>query len=97
VAIELPIPARPVLPIQTLGEGDVLGWSWLYPPHKWQFGARALEPTKAIVFDATRLRARCETDHELGYELMKRFAHVMTQRLTATRLQLLDVYAVGPL
>ncbi len=95
VGIELPVPARQTLPIQTLTEGDILGWSWLYPPYKWQFSARALEQTKAIVFDAARLRGRCEADHELGYQLMKRFAYVMTQRLQATRLQLLDVYAVG--
>ena len=73
------MPARQTLPIQTLTEGDILGWSWLYPPYRWQFSARALEPTKAIAFDAARLRGRCEADHELGYQLMKRFAYVMTQ------------------
>jgi CRP-like cAMP-binding protein len=94
IAIELPAPAQRTLPIQTLGEGEILGWSWLYPPYRWQFDARAIEPTQTIAIDAPRLRAQCERDHELGYQLMKRFAHVMTQRLQATRLQLLDVYAV---
>ncbi len=96
IALELPTPGRRVLPIQTLGEGEVLGWSWLFPPHLWQFDARAVEPTQTIAFDARRLRAQCEADHELGYQLMKRFARVMTQRLQATRMQLMDVYAVWP-
>lgn len=78
-----------MVPIQTLGPGDDLGWSWLLPPHTLQFSARATEPTKAIFFYGTRLRARCEADHDLGYKLMKRVAEVMVRRLQATRHQLL--------
>ncbi|MBI3848852.1 MAG: Crp/Fnr family transcriptional regulator [Verrucomicrobia bacterium] len=82
---------RPAVRIETIGAGDVLGWSWLFPPYYWHFDARALEPTTAIFFYGTRLREECEKDHDLGYELMKRMAGVVLQRLQATRLQLLEV------
>src|SRR6266487_2115039 len=75
--------------VQTIGPGDVLGWSWLFPPFYWHFDARALEPTTAIFFYGTRLREACEQDHDLGYELMKRMTQVVIQRLQATRKQLL--------
>ncbi len=78
--------------ISTLGEGAVVGWSWLFPPHRWSFDARALEQVRAVAFDGGCLRGKCDADHELGYELMRRFAAVMLERLQATRLQLLDVY-----
>lgn len=84
--------SEPVM-IQTVDEGDVLGWSWLFPPHRWQFDARALEVTRAIALDGECLRGKCEADHDLGYELMKRFSALITERLTATRIQLLDLYA----
>ncbi len=79
---------EPIL-IQTLGDGDVLGWSWLFPPFYWHFDARAVEPTKAIFFYGTRLRERCDEDSALGYELMKRMTGVIIQRLQATRRQLI--------
>jgi CRP/FNR family transcriptional regulator, cyclic AMP receptor protein len=60
--------------IGTLGPGDGLGWSWLFPPHYVQFSMRAIEPTKAIFLYGTRLQQQCEDDHDFGYELMKRFA-----------------------
>jgi CRP-like cAMP-binding protein len=75
--------------IQTIGAGDVLGWSWLFPPYLWHFDARAIEPTDAIFIYATPLREECESDHELGYELLKRMAQVMMNRLQATRWKLL--------
>ncbi|MCF6159381.1 MAG: cyclic nucleotide-binding domain-containing protein [wastewater metagenome] len=92
VAIELFAPERGSITIQTIGEGEVLGWSWLIPPHRWRFDARAIESTRAIALDGRCLRSKCEEDHELGYEVLKRFASVITSRLEATRLQLLDVY-----
>jgi len=92
VALELFTPERGVLTIQTLGAGDVLGWSWLFPPYRWRFDARALELTRAIALDGTCLRNKCDEDHNLGYELVKRFAQIIIERLQATRLQLLDVY-----
>ena len=94
VAVELFAPQRGAVAIDTYGEGDVLGWSWLIPPYHWRFDARAIEPTRAIALDARCMRTKCENDHELGYELMKRFARIIEQRLDATRLQLLDVYGV---
>jgi len=79
--------------IETLEEGDILGWSWLIPPYLWRFDARIVEPTRAIALDGKCLRMKCDENHDLGYELLKRFAHIVTQRLQATRLQLLDIYA----
>jgi len=92
-AIEISAPPRKPIIVQTLSGGDVLGWSWLVPPYQWRFHARAVEPVRAIALDGKCLRARCEQDHDLGYELLKRFAQVITQRLEETRVQLLDVYA----
>ena len=80
---------KPVL-LQTIGAGDVLGWSWLFPPYYWHFDARAAEATKAIFFYGTRLREQCEQDHDLGYELMKRMAGVVINRLQSTRRQFLE-------
>ena len=79
----------PVL-IQQIGAGDVLGWSWLFPPFYWRFDARAVEPTSAIFFYGTRLREKSEESPGLGYELMKRMVAVVIQRLQATRKQLLN-------
>ncbi|MFN8543821.1 MAG: cyclic nucleotide-binding domain-containing protein [Candidatus Binatia bacterium] len=93
VALEIArAPGRTPAVLQTLGAGDILGWSWLIPPYHWMFDARAVEQTRLVALDGTCLRAKCEADHDLGYELLKRFAHIMEQRLQATRLQLLDVY-----
>jgi CRP-like cAMP-binding protein len=75
--------------IAYLGAGDVVGWSWLFSPYYWRFDARAVEDTSAIFFYGTRLREQSEADTALGYELMKRMAQVVIQRLQATRLQLL--------
>jgi CRP/FNR family cyclic AMP-dependent transcriptional regulator len=94
VALEIFAPGRGPLAVQTLGEGDVLGWSWLIPPYRWHSSARAVELTRAFALDAECLRRKCEEDHDLGYELMKRFAPVIVDRLQTTRLQLLDLYGV---
>jgi CRP/FNR family cyclic AMP-dependent transcriptional regulator len=96
VALEILTPGRGPITIETISEGDVLGWSWLFPPYKWHFDARAVELTRAIALDGVCLREKCEADHNLGFELLKRFAEIMTRRLQATRLQLLDVYHVRP-
>jgi CRP-like cAMP-binding protein len=92
VVTEIRDPGRGPVAIQTLGPGDVLGWSWLFPPYRWQHDARAVELTRAVAFDGTCLRAKAESDPRLGYELMKRFARVVVERLEHTRMQLLDVY-----
>jgi len=92
VAVETFAPNRGPIVIQTLGEGEILGWSWLIEPYRWRFDARAVELTRAIALDGECLRGRCEEDREFGYEIIKRIAHVIERRLQATRLQLLDVY-----
>ena len=78
------------LPVRTLGPGDNLGWSWLFPPYYLHFSAPALEPVKAIFFYGTRLRQQCEDDHELGYQLMKRVAEALIQNLAATKQRLAE-------
>jgi CRP-like cAMP-binding protein len=92
VALELNAPPRSPLVVETLHGGDVLGYSWLFPPHRVEFDARAVEEVHAIAFDGACLRGKCEADHALGWELMRRFAAVMAHRLQTTRLRLLDVY-----
>lgn len=94
VALEIFSPDRGPIIIDTLGEGEILGWSWLIPPYHWRFDAQATELTRAIALDGKCLRTKCEEDHNLGYELLKTFAHLVAQRLDATRLQLLDLYGV---
>ncbi|MDD5680737.1 MAG: cyclic nucleotide-binding domain-containing protein [Candidatus Omnitrophica bacterium] len=80
--------------IQTINEGEILGWSWLIPPHRYRFDAKAAEDTRAIALDGKCLRNKCEENHELGYELLKRLAGVFTQRLEETRKQLINIYDV---
>jgi len=92
ISLETFAPGRGAIIIQTINADDVLGWSWLFPPYKRHFDARALLQTRAISLDGACLRGKCEKDHDLGYELMKRFADIMVNRLQATRMQLLDVY-----
>ena len=92
MALRIHSERRGPLTILTLGAGDILGWSWLFPPYRWKFSARAIEDTRAFAADGKCLREKAERDHDLGYELLKRFAHVVEERLEATRLQLLNVY-----
>ncbi|HEX6418993.1 MAG TPA: cyclic nucleotide-binding domain-containing protein [Acidimicrobiales bacterium] len=80
------------LAVATVGDGEVLGWSWLFPPYRWHFDARATGDTSAVALDGACLRGKCEDDTALGYRLMMRFARLIQERLQATRLQLLDVY-----
>lgn len=92
VSIEVFAAGRGAITIQTVGEGEVLGWSWLIPPLQWRFDARATELTRGIALDGKYLRQQCDEDQAFGYELLKRLANVMAGRLHATRLQLLDMY-----
>jgi CRP-like cAMP-binding protein len=94
VALEVSPPNRKPIVVDTVGEGEILGWSWLLPPYQWKFHARAMEAVRAIALDGKCLRTKCEQNHDLGYELLKRFAQIIDRRLDATRIQLLDVYAV---
>jgi CRP-like cAMP-binding protein len=92
VSLEARAPGRPPVVIETLEPGAGLGWSWLFPPYRWQFDARATEAVGAIAVDAACLRSKAEADPTFGYELIKRFASVMMARLDAAQLRLLDLY-----
>ncbi len=92
VAIEIAAPPRGSIVVETVDAGDVVGFSWLFEPYRYQFDARALEPTRAIALDGVCLRGKCQEDPRLGYNMTKRFVRVFVERLRATRLQLLDVY-----
>jgi len=94
VALEIFAGHRGPITVETLEDGDIVGWSWLFPPYRWRFDARAVETTRAIALNGKCLRTKSEQDHDLGYELLKRFARIVEERLQATRLQLLDVYEV---
>ncbi len=92
VALEAGGSERGQIRIQTLGPGEVLGWSWLIAPYRWHFDAYAVEQVHAFAIDATCLRTKSETDWHFGYEMLRRFSEVLERRLEATRLQLLDIY-----
>ena len=92
VALSTHAPARGPVLIETLDPGEIVGWSWIVPPYVWHYDARAVDDVRAVAFDGACLRGKCETDHALGYELMRRFGGVMLDRLQHTRLRLLDLY-----
>src|SRR5512133_4159921 len=92
VALEMFVPARGAAVIETIEAGDVVGWSWLFPPYRWHFDARASRLVRATAFDGACLRAKCAENPAFGYDLMARFAQVLIERLQSTRLRLLDVY-----
>jgi CRP-like cAMP-binding protein len=92
VALDIVAPGRGPIVFATLGEGDIVGAAWLAPPYRWTCDARAVELVRAIAIDAACLRGKCEADHHLGYEMMKRFLPVFVKQLHATQLQILDVY-----
>jgi len=92
VSVEIFVPGRGDVTVETKSEGDVLGWSWLFPPYVWHFGARATELTRAIAMDGKCLRTKCDADPALGYELLKRISTTLMDRLEAATIQLLDVY-----
>jgi CRP-like cAMP-binding protein len=92
VALETSAPQKQPLTVETIESGEVLGWSWLFPPYRWHFSGRAVDEVRATQLDGACLRGKCESDSALGYELMRRFAAIAIERLQATRLQLLDLY-----
>jgi CRP/FNR family transcriptional regulator, cyclic AMP receptor protein len=92
VALETAVPGRGAVVLQTLHDGELLGWSWLVPPYKTAFDARSLGTTHAIALDGACLRGKCEADSALGYDLMKLISTVFVERLQDTRLRLLDLY-----
>jgi len=92
ISLEMFITGRGAITVETLNEGDLLGWSWLISPYKWRFDSRALTQVRAIALDGKCIRGKCDLDHDLGYELMRQCAGLTNRRLQATRMQLLDVY-----
>ncbi len=92
IALEVRGAGRAVLVVDTKHDGDIVGWSWLFAPYRWQFDGRTTEPCSLVAIEGARLRDQCEDDHEFGYQLMRRFASVVQQMLQNTRMQLLDVY-----
>lgn len=95
IALEIDVPGRGPLQMESLGPGDILGLSWLVPPYREQLDARAVEPVMAIAFDAACLRDKLDADHDLGYALVRRVFEHAYRRLVRVRLQRLDVYG-GP-
>ena len=96
VTLDASVPGQGRVIIETLGRGDVLGLSWLLPPYQWRFGAIATQPAQAFVFDAPAVRAACDADPLLGYELSRRFSAVVVRRLQATRARLIEACARPP-
>ncbi len=90
ITVEVAAIAGPPLELQDLSAGAILGWSWLIPPYSWHFQARAVEPTELIRFDGKTIRERCETDPRFGYELLKRFSSLMSERLSFARQRMME-------
>lgn len=96
ISLEVYVPNRGPVTLGRLDAGDVLGWSWLYPPHRWHFDARALEAAHMLVLNGKTLRKMIEDDHEFGFQMMKKISLVMEDRLQAARLKLMEVYDIYP-
>ena len=90
ISIQIPAIMGPVLETQTLGQDEVLGWSWLISPYKWHFQTEAEEDSELLVFDGIAILARCEQEPKFGYELLKKFAGLMSERLSAARQKMMD-------
>lgn len=96
VALETVVPGAEVATIQNIGAGQALGWSWFFPPYRWHFTARTLEPTEVISFEAAKLRDKAEEDRDFRDELLTRVSGLLLNRLEHTRTQLIDVYGMRP-
>jgi CRP/FNR family transcriptional regulator, cyclic AMP receptor protein len=94
ISLELFSPGGGAHVVETVGEGEVLDWPWLIPPHKWMCDARAAEPARVVALDSACLRGKCEADPRLGYRVMQRVAQEMARRLQATQVRLLDLYGL---
>lgn len=95
IDLDTHLPGRPDAVVESLGAGTVLGWSWLFPPRTWHFGAVAREATRTVELDAAGVLQLCRSDPELGYQLTTRFMAVVVDRLQSTRTRLVDVYGTG--
>ena len=90
ISIQIPAIMGPTLEIKTLGAEQVLGWSWLISPYQWSFQAKAEEDSELLEFDGVAILARCEQEPQFGYELLKKFAGLMSERLDAARQKVMD-------
>jgi len=90
VSVQVPALVGPALELQVLGDNQLLGWSWLIPPYRWNFLARAVEDTDLLEFDGSAILEHCEQDPKFGYELFKRFTALMSERLDAARQKMMD-------
>ena len=90
VSLQVPALMGPALEIQVVGEDQLVGWSWLIPPYQWNFLARAIEDSNLLEFDGATILSHCEEDPKFGYELYKRFATMMSERLNAARQKMMD-------
>ncbi|MFE5332811.1 Crp/Fnr family transcriptional regulator [Embleya sp. NPDC056575] len=94
VCLDMHVPGGPAATVETLGPGELVGWSWLFPPYRWHLGGRAVGTVRAVEFDAGAVRAECERDPDFGRAITLACAQVIAGRLQASRLRLLDLY--GP-
>jgi CRP/FNR family cyclic AMP-dependent transcriptional regulator len=92
VTVDTPLPGRGDVVVETLGANAVLGWSWLFPPYRWHFGAVARETTLTVELDGPSVRELCQRDPVLGYHLTHGLMRVVVERLQATRGRLIEVY-----
>ncbi|MBK1735396.1 regulator [Halorhodospira abdelmalekii] len=90
LVLEVPAISGPTLEVQRLGADEILGWSWLIPPYRWNFNARAESDCELLTIDGSAVLARCEADAQFGYQLHKRFSALMSERLTAARQRMID-------
>jgi len=95
VALEAFVPGRGVVTLQILGPGEALGWSWLFPPYRWQHSARSVDATEIVSFSAASLRQKAEQHPAFGRDLVTRMAQVLLQRLQATRQKLQEFHDPG--
>lgn len=90
VTVEVPAIQGPGLQLQTLGANQMIGWSWLIDPYRWDFQARVISASEMIEFDGEAILAQCEKDNAFGYDLFKRFTNMMSERLTSARRKMMD-------
>ena len=91
VMIDATTPSSGRVALQSLGHGELVGWSWVVPPHRWHFGATVVSPTRAVVVDAVKLRELADADPELGYRVALVMVGALANRLQTTRIRLLDL------
>lgn len=92
VALQTFVPRKGAVTIETISGGEVLGWSWLFPPYRWHFSALSLEPTEAVALCARTLREEMEENHDFGYAITTRVSRIILERLQATRVRMLELY-----